>query len=147
MSQRRHKARQLAMQALYQWQLTGENLGEICEQFVEREDGKSYTSSFFRELMHGVPMHLKELDSALSPLLDRSIESLDQVERAIVRLGAFELSHHPEVPYRVVINEWVDIAKSFGSEQGHKFVNGVLDKFAKEARSVEIEAARKAKGK
>ena len=147
MSQRRHKARQLAMQALYQWQLTGENLGEICEQFVEREDSKSYTSSFFRELMHGVPMHIKELDTALSPLLDRSIESLDQVERAIVRLGAFELSHYPEVPYRVVINEWVDIAKSFGSEQGHKFINGVLDKLAKDVRSIEIEAARKSKGK
>jgi HD-like signal output (HDOD) protein len=76
------------MQALYQWQQTGQDMAEICEQFVQREDGKSYTSSYFRELMHGVPTHLKEVDSSLGPVLDRSIESVDQVERAIVRLGA-----------------------------------------------------------
>ena len=138
MSKRRHKARELAMQALYQWQQTGQNLAEICEQFIQREDGKSFTSSFFRELMHGVPTHLKEVDASLGPVLDRSIESLDQVERAIVRLGAYELIHRLDVPYRVVINEWVDVAKDYGSEQGHKFVNGVLDKVAKTTRSVEM---------
>jgi N utilization substance protein B len=138
MSKRRHKARELAMQALYQWQQTGQDMAEICEQFIRREDGKSYTSSFFRELMHGVPIYLKEVDASLGPVLDRSIESVDHVERAIVRLGAYELIHRPDVPYRVVINEWVDVAKVYGSEQGHKFVNGVLDKVAKATRSAEM---------
>ena len=138
MSKRRHKARVLAMQALYQWQQTGQNLTEICDQFIEREDGKSFTSSFFRELMHGVPTHLSEVDESLGPVLDRSVESLDLVERAIVRLGVYELMHRVDVPYRVVINEWVDVAKEFGSEQGHKFVNGVLDKVSKTARSIEM---------
>lgn len=137
MSQRRHKARTLAMQAIYQWQLTGDNLGDICNQFLEREDSKTFTSSFFRELMHGVPMNLKEVDASLGPVLDRSVESLDPVERAIVRLGAYELMRHPEVPYRVVINEWVEVDKDYGSEQGHKFVNGVLDKLAKQVRTLE----------
>ncbi|MBU0499948.1 MAG: transcription antitermination factor NusB [Gammaproteobacteria bacterium] len=138
MSQRRHKARTLAMQAIYQWQLTGDNLGDICNQFLEREDSKTYTSSFFRELMHGVPMNLKEVDAGLGPVLDRSVESLDPVERAIVRLGAYELMRHPEIPYRVVINEWVELDKEYGSEQGHRFVNGVLDKLAKQVRTLEI---------
>lgn len=138
MSQRRHKARELAMQAIYQWQLTGDNLGDICNQCLEREVERDFTSSFFRELMHGVPMNLNEVDSSLAPVMDRSVESLDPVERAIVRLGAFELIHHPEVPYRVVINEWVEVAKDFGSEQGHKFVNGVLDKLAKRFRALEM---------
>lgn len=137
MSQRRHKARTLAMQAIYQWQLTGDNLGDICNQFLEREDSKTFTSSFFRELMHGVPMNLKEVDASLGPVLDRSVESLDPVERAIVRLGAYELMHHPEVPYRVVINEWVEVDKDYGSEQGHKFVNGVLDKLSRQMRTLE----------
>jgi len=141
MSKRRHKARALAMQALYQWQQTGQNLSEICEQFIQREDGKTFTSSFFRSLMHGVPTHLKEVDALLAPVLDRSIESLDQVERAIVRLGTYEFVHHLDVPYRVVINEWVEIAKDYGSDQGHKFVNGVLDKVAKTTRAVEMDAA------
>jgi len=137
MSQRRHKARTLAMQAIYQWQLTGDNLGDICNQFLEREDSKTFTSSFFRELMHGVPMNLKEVDASLGPVLDRSVESLDPVERAIVRLGAYELMRHPEVPYRVVINEWVEVDKDYGSEQGHKFVNGVLDKLSRQMRTLE----------
>jgi len=137
MSQRRHKARTLAMQAIYQWQLTGDNLGDICNQFLEREDSKTFNSGFFRELMHGVPMNLKEVDAALGPALDRSVESLDPVERAIVRLGTYELMRHPEVPYRVVINEWVEVDKDYGSEQGHKFVNGVLDKLSRQMRTLE----------
>lgn len=138
MSLRRHKARSLAMQAIYQWQLNGEEPDELCRQFAEREDTRTYTSSFFRELIEGVINGRQALDEQLGPLLGRSIESMDMVERAIVRLGAFELGHHLEVPYRVVINEWVEIAKEYGADQGHRYVNGVLDRLAKTSRAEEI---------
>jgi len=137
MSQRRHKARVLAMQAIYQWQLNAEEPGELYRQFAEREDAKSYTSSFFRELIEGVISQRQLLDERLRPLLGRSIEGMDMVERAIIRLGAYELGHHLDVPYRVVINEWVEITKEYGAEQGHRFVNGVLDKLAKSSRALE----------
>jgi N utilization substance protein B len=93
--------------------------------------------------MRGVPTHLVELDELLKPSLDRAIESVDPVERAILRLGVYELSHKPEVPYRVVINEAVELAKVFGAEQGHKFVNGVLDQVAKKVRTLEVNVGRK----
>jgi len=137
MSLRRHKARVLAMQAIYQWQLNDDEPGEIYRQFAEREDSKSYTSSFFRELIEGVISQRQSLDEQLQPLLGRSIEGMDMVERAIIRLGAYELGQHLEVPYRVVINEWVEITKEYGAEQGHRFVNGVLDKLAKTSRALE----------
>ena len=91
-----------------------------------------------QELLRGVPTHLTELDVALAPYLDRAIKSVDPVERAVLRLGAYELAHHPEVPYRVVINEAVELAKLFGAEEGHKYVNGVLYKLAKRLRSAEM---------
>jgi transcription antitermination protein NusB len=140
MSQRRHKARVMAMQAIYQWQLNGEEPAELCRQFAEREDGKTYTSSFFRELIEGVIIGCRTMDEQLGPLLGRSIESMDMVERAIVRLGAFELGHHLEVPYRVVINEWVEVTKEYGADQGYRFVNGVLDRLAKTSRALERNA-------
>jgi N utilization substance protein B len=101
------------------------------------QDQKGFEVPYFKELLHGVPAHLTELDEQLKPCLDRAIESVDPVERAILRLGTFEFVHHPEVPYRVVINEAVELAKVFGAEQGHKYVNGVLDKLAKKVRPVE----------
>ena len=89
-----------------------------------------------------MPGSLASLDASLSPHLDRSLESVDPVERAILRIGAFELARHPEIPYRVVINEAIELAKVFGGEQGHKYVNGVLDKAAKQLRPVEMAAQR-----
>ena len=94
--------------------------------------------SYFQDLLRGVPTHLNELDAALSPCLDRALASVDPVERATLRLAAYELAHHPEIPYRVVINEAVELAKVFGAEEGHKYVNGVLDKLAKKLRAVEM---------
>ena len=93
-------------------------------------------------LLHGIPASISELDEKLTPCLDRSIESVDPVERAILRLGAYELINRLEVPYRVVINEAVELAKVFGAEQGHKYVNGVLDKLAHQVRKAEIQAKR-----
>jgi N utilization substance protein B len=142
MSEKRSQARKHAVQAIYQWQIAGQDIAEIINQFLEEQDLNSFEIPYFQELIMGVPNHLGELDELLKPNLDRAIESVDPVERAILRLGAYELSHKPEVPYRVVINEAVELAKVFGAEQGHKFVNGVLDQVAKKVRTVEVNAGR-----
>jgi N utilization substance protein B len=142
MSEKRSQARKHAVQAIYQWQIAGQDIADIINQFLEEQDLNSFEIPYFQDLMQGVPNHLKELDELLKPTLDRAIESVDPVERAILRLGAYELSHKPEVPYRVVINEAVELAKVFGAEQGHKFVNGVLDQVAKKVRTVEVKAGR-----
>ena len=141
MSQRkRHRARRLALQALYQWQVTGDDLGDISAQFVAENDSDQYDAAYFQDLFHGVPQHLDELDMELQPLIDRDIERVDLVERAALRLGVYELLHHPEIPFRVVINEAVELAKIFGADKGHRYVNGVLDKVSKKVRAVEVKA-------
>jgi N utilization substance protein B len=140
MSQKRSQARRNAVQAIYQWQMAGQDVGEIANQFLEEQDLAGFEVPYFQDLLQGVSKHLNELDELLKPALDRAIESVDPVERAVLRLGAFELRYKPEVPYRVVINEAVELAKVFGAEQGHKYVNGVLDQVAKQVRSVEIKA-------
>lgn len=139
MTGKRSKARQHAVQALYQWQLTGQDVSDIDHQFLAEQDVKTFEVPYFKELLHGVPANLHALDEQLSPLLDRALASVDPVERAILRLGAYELMYHPEVPFRVVIDEAVELAKIFGAEQGHRYVNGVLDKLAKKVRRSEIE--------
>ena len=143
MSKKRSQARRHALQALYQWQMAGQDVTDISNQFLEEQDINKFEVPYFQDLLHGVPTHLSELDALLKPALDRAIESVDPVERAVLRLGAFELTYHLEIPYRVVINEAVELAKVFGAEQGHRFVNGVLDRVAKQVRQAEI----KAKGK
>jgi transcription antitermination protein NusB len=140
MSQKRSQARRHAVQAIYQWQMVGHDVGEIVNQFLEEQDINNFEVPYFRDLLQGVATHLGELDELLKPALDRAIESVDPVERAVLRLGVYELRHKPEVPYRVVINEAVELAKVFGAEQGHKYVNGVLDQVAKQVRAVEIQA-------
>jgi N utilization substance protein B len=142
MSRKRSRARHHAVQAVYQWQLTGHDVGEIVTQFLAAQDPKSFEVEYFRDLLRGVAMNLSRLDGWIAPHIDRPIEQLDLVERAILRLGAYELGFHPEVPYRVAINEAVELAKTFGAEEGHKYVNGVLDKLARELRSAEVGAAR-----
>ncbi|MDJ0805528.1 MAG: transcription antitermination factor NusB [Gammaproteobacteria bacterium] len=138
MSEKRSQSRRHAVQAIYQWQMAGQDLGDIANQFLEEQDIQSFEVPYFQDLLHGVPKHLGELDRLLKPALDRAIESVDPVERAVLRLGVYELSYHLEVPYRVVINEAVELAKIFGAEQGHKFVNGVLDRVAKKVRALEV---------
>lgn len=138
MSGKRTKARHHAVQAIYQWQMAGHDVSEVENQILDNEDPKSFEVDYFKDLLHGVPKNLANLDAKLKPCIDRSIESIDPVERAILRLGAYEMTQHPEVPYRVVINEAVELAKVFGAEQGHKYVNGVLDKLAKKVRKAEV---------
>lgn len=142
MSRKRSRARHHAVQAVYQWQLTGHDVGEIVSQFLASQDPKTFDVEYFRELLRGVAMNLGRLDGWIAPHIDRPIEQLDLVERAILRLGAYELGFRPEVPYRVAINEAVELAKTFGAEEGHKYVNGVLDKLARELRSAEVGASR-----
>ncbi len=134
----RHQARRAALQALYQWQLAGQDLSEIEEQFRTEQDMRRVDAAYFAELLHGVPAQLARLDRELQPVLDRPIAAVDPVERAILRLGTYELACRPEVPYRVVINEAVDLAKTFGAEQGHRYVNGVLDRLARSLRATEV---------
>jgi N utilization substance protein B len=143
MSQRkRHQARRLALQALYQWQVTGDDIGVISSQFVAENDSDKYDIAYFRDLFQGVPTHLDQLDRELQPLIDRDIERVDLVERAALRLGVYELLHHPEVPFRVIINESVELAKVFGADKGHRYVNGVLDKVSRKVRAVEVKSPR-----
>ena len=145
MSRARSLARERAMQALYQWQMTGQDLADIEQQFLSEQDMKSVDKAYFKELLHGVPKYLDEFDVLSKDLLSRPIEQVDPVERAILRIGLYELQQRLDIPYRVVINEAVELAKSFGAEAGHKFVNGTLDKAAGRLRAVEVKAAGKAK--
>ena len=142
MSRQRSRSRSLAIQALYQWQMAGQDTGVIVDHFLLEQDAKKFDSDYFTELVKGVPARLSELDGALASCVDRPLESVDPVERAILRVGAYELIEHPEIPYRVVINEAVELAKTFGAEQGHRYVNGVLDKAARALRPLEAAARR-----
>ncbi len=140
MSKNKSQARHHAVQAIYQWQMTGQNITDIHNQFLSEQDTTNFDVQYFETLLTGIPTNLSGLDELLGLYLDRSVESVDPVERAILRLGTYELEHRLEVPYRVVINEGVELAKVFGAEQGHKYVNGVLDKIAHKVRSGEIKS-------
>ncbi len=131
------------MQAIYQWQMAGQNLTEIEAQFLQAQDMRKVDVDYFRELLHKIPAQLAVLDMDLKPSLDRAIEQIDPVERAILRIGAYEFRHHPEVPWKVVLNEAIELAKMFGGEESHRFINGILDKLAYRIRSAEIKAGRK----
>jgi N utilization substance protein B len=141
-SRQRSRSRSLAIQALYQWQMAGQDVGAIIDHFMVEQDARKFDTEYFAELVRGVPARLTELDAALASCVDRALESVDPVERAILRLGAYELIEHPEIPYRVVINEAVELAKTFGAEKGHRYVNGVLDKAARDLRPIEASARR-----
>lgn len=133
----RHMARQAAVQALYQWQLTGQTPEDIESHFISDHELKDVDIEYFHRMVREVPLHLHELDDHLTPHLDRGIDEVDPVERAILRLGAYELEFCLEIPYKVVINEAVELAKTFGAEHGHKYVNAVLDKVAGKLRKSE----------
>ncbi|SQD80170.1 transcription antitermination factor NusB [Moritella yayanosii] len=124
----RSKARQFATQAIYQWQMTQETVANIEHQFVTDQDFSGTDATYFRELILGVSLHHAELDELMSPFLSRPLNDLGLVEKAILRLSTFELLKRQDVPYKVVINESIELAKDFGAEDSHKFVNGVLDK-------------------
>ena len=132
----RRKARKLIMQALYQWHMTGAELYDIEAQFRAEYTGKT-DWDFFHEVFSAIPPRAVELDDLLKEYLDRDVAALDPVEKALLRMGAFELAHRIDVPYRVVINEYVELAKVFGATDSHKYVNGILDKLARDLRGLE----------
>ena len=154
--QGRRAARELAVQCLYQWQMTGKTMSAVEVEFRSQladddlEDHENWhkvmeiaDQALFHELVHNVARFRADLDASIAPLLDRKLEELDAIELAILRLGAYELSRRLDVPYRVAINEGVELAKSFGATDGHKYVNGILDKLAGRLRGAEVAARRR----
>ncbi|WP_455218002.1 transcription antitermination factor NusB [Kaarinaea lacus] len=145
MSSARHKARRLATQALYTWQMGGQDIADIDEQYRLDHDMSKVDQEYFHDLLHQVPAHVEELENHFISMLDRGVDQLDPVERSILRLGVYELAYRLDVPYKVVINEGVELAKTFGAEDGHKYVNSILDGIAQKLRAVEVQAAKKNK--
>jgi N utilization substance protein B len=133
----RSRARRRATQALYAWQMSGNPMSLVIDEFRHEQDMEIADLDYFEDLLHGVDRHCAELDAGLAPFLDREASQVDPIERAVLRLAAYELRHRPDVPYRVVINEAIEVTKRFGAEHGHTYVNGVLDKAAREWRSAE----------
>ena len=127
----RHKARHFALQAIYQWQLTGMSASTIEQQFLEDQPVAGADLDYMHDLIQGVIANCDTLDAAFAPFLSRPLKDLDQVDKAILRIGTFELMYRQEVPFKVVINEAIVLAKSFAEQDSHKFVNGVLDKVIK----------------
>ncbi len=140
---KRRKARRYAVQGLYQWQLTDNEPADVFELILVDVNLNKTDISYLKELIIQVPRHIEEIDNSLKPKLSRKLSEVDPVERAILRIAAYELLKRIEIPYRVVINEAVEQAKTFGAEDGHKFVNGVLDKVSAVVRSVEVKAGKK----
>jgi len=136
----RHKAREAAVQALYQWQLTQQAPEQIESHFILDHEMGDVDVEYFHHLVREIPRHLHELDDHIAPHLDRDMAEVDPVERAILRLGAYEFEFQTEIPYKVILNEAVELAKTFGGEHGHKYVNAVLDKVAAGLRAEEIRA-------
>ncbi len=138
----RRRARELALQGLYEWLLGGADAGVIDAHMREHADFARCDQAHFGALLHGVIGAAAELDAALARHLDRKTTELSPVEHAALLIGAFELAHCVDIPYRVVINEAVELAKAFGGTDGHKYVNGVLDKTAADLRPTEVAARR-----
>jgi len=134
----RHKARSFAMQAVYQWQITGDALHQIEAQYLVANSHHKVDWDFFKVLVHGVPEQLTEIDQLISKASsERNLKEINPVELAILRLAIYEFMHRIDVPYKVVINEYVDLGHTFGAEEGHKFINGILDKVARQTRQLE----------
>ncbi len=135
-------ARQRLLQALYQWQHTGQDVHEIEVQFLTEQEMGKVEVPYFQELLHKILESVEQLDAEIEPLLDRPMAQVDPVEKAILRIGTYELMHKPEIPYRVAINEGVELAKVYGADQSHKYVNGILDRIAQKLRALEVKASK-----
>ena len=139
----RHRAREFALQGLYQWLLNGEDAGAIEAHIREAHGFDKADAAHFDALLYGTIKQVDALRAGLSPLIDRPLAQVSPVEHVALLIGAYELKNHLEIPYRVVINEAVELTKSFGGIDGHKYVNGVLDKLAVSLRSEEVAAGRR----
>jgi len=138
----RHRAREFALQGLYQWLMSNEDAG-VIDAYIRNAHGFDKADrTHFDVLLHGAIRDAANLRAEIIPYIDRAIDQLSPIEHAVLLIGAYELKQHIEIPYKVVINEAVELAKSFGGIDGHKYVNGVLDKLASKLRATEVGAAR-----
>jgi N utilization substance protein B len=135
------RARRRALQALYQWQMTGQDAGVILLQFRQTQNFKGVDAEYFEQLVRGVINQQVELDEKLQPFLDRSLAVVDSIEKNVLRMGAWELLNMPQLQVRIILDQAIDVARRFGAEQGHAFINGVLDKAARAWRPGELTKA------
>ncbi len=138
----RSRARRRALQAVYAWQMSGSSMNKVLDQFRDEQDMEIADLAYFEDLLRGLDSHCADIDAALQPFLDRSVDQVDPIERAVLRLATYEMRYRLDVPYRVVINEAIEIAKRFGADHGHTYVNGVLDHAALEWRAAEARSQR-----
>lgn len=134
---RRH-ARDKAMQALYQWQLSGEDLDWIRDHYQQEQGVATGDEEYFLELLYAIPARVNELDAQFRRYVTGMVDHIDPIETSILRIATYELEHHLEIPYKVVINEAVKLAHSYGADDSHKFINGVLDPLSSELRKLEV---------
>ncbi len=134
---KRKHARNKALQALYQWQLSGEDLDWIKDHYMEEQGVSSGDAEYFLELLYKIPSYVTDLDAAYREYMQNFKDNLDPIECNILRIATYELIHHLEIPYKVVINEAINLAKIYGTDESHKFVNGVLDPLSRKIRQAE----------
>ena len=139
----RHLARRNAVQALYQWDITGQSVGEIENAFINDDAFAGVQRSYFQHLIENVPRQCQVLDSQLKQCISRELDSIDPVERAILRLSTYELLFRPDIPPKVVLNEAIELSRVFGSEEGFRFVNGVLDALVNQKPVVEFKSRKR----
>jgi N utilization substance protein B len=133
----RSRARRRALQAVYAWQVGGSTMTKVIDQFRHEQDMEVADLDYFEDLLNGVEKHIAELSEGLKPFIDREVAQIDPIERAVLLLAAYELKYRLDVPYRVIINEAIEVTKRFGADHGHSYVNGVLDKLATHWRTAE----------
>ncbi|CAM4398500.1 MAG: Transcription antitermination protein NusB [Legionellaceae bacterium] len=137
----RRQARFLLVQALYQWLMTGANIREIETQFLSNEKNlKKLDITYFQELLHAIPQSIDEIETLFIPYLDRPIKQIDPIALTILRLSCYELRARIDIPYRVIINEALELAKIFGAEESYKYVNSIIDRISKSVRSIEYQS-------
>jgi len=136
----RRRSREFALQGVYQWLISGNSVPQIEEQLQQSAGFEKADADLFAALMRGALEAPADIEAEFAPYVDRPVAELSPIERAVLTLATYELKHHIEVPYKVVINEAIELTKSYGGTDGHRFVNGVLDKVAAQLRSVEVEA-------
>ncbi|MGQ3890543.1 transcription antitermination factor NusB [Legionella sp. CNM-4043-24] len=134
----KRRARKLVLQALYQWLMSGQELPEIEAQFRVANNLDKVDMEYFCRILYGVPENLDAVQGSIIPFLDRAIDGLNPVELSVLRLGTYELLFCPEIPWRVVLDESISLAREFGSQEGHRYVNGVLNQVARQVRAIEI---------
>jgi N utilization substance protein B len=132
------------VQALYQWQMAGHDPQHILREFVAERETINADIDYFRELTQGIPEHIATIQSQLKTVIDRPLDNLNPVERAVLYIGVYELQFHPEIPWRVVVDEAIELAKMFGATEAHRYVNGVLDRLARTLRALEVGTASRA---